>query len=69
MQSGQILPEDPKKNKQSGQTLVEFALLLLVIATISFGFIAVTNRNLAKYWIAYARLIVDDPSQNGIINL
>jgi hypothetical protein len=69
MKSGQILPEDPKKNKQSGQTLVEFALLLLVIATISFGFIAVTNRNLAKYWTAYARLIVDDPSQDGIINL
>lgn len=69
MQSGQILPEDLKKNKQSGQTLVEFALLLLVIATISFGFIAVTNRNLAKYWTAYVRLIVDDPSQDGIINL
>jgi hypothetical protein len=69
MQSGQILPEDAKKNKQSGQTLVEFALLLLVIATISFGFIAITNRNLAKYWVAYARLIVDDPAENANINL
>lgn len=69
MQSGQIIPEDDKKKKQSGQTLVEFALLLLVVATLSFGFIVVTNRNLAKFWTAYVRLIVDDPSQDSIIKL
>lgn len=69
MQSGQIIPEDAKKKKQSGQTLVEFALLLLVVATLSFGFIVVTNRNLAKFWTAYVRLIVDDPSQDSIIKL
>ncbi len=69
MQSGQNVPAQLNKKKQGGQSLVEFALLLLVIVMLSFSFIAVTNRNLAKFWTAYVRLIVDDPSQNDIIKL
>jgi hypothetical protein len=67
MNSGKILPAQRKK--QSGQTLVEFALLLLVISSMSFIFLRASNINLAKYWQAYARLIVDDPSQNAILSL
>lgn len=69
MKSGQNLPKANKLKNQLGQSLVEFALLLLVIASMSFIFLRVANRNLAQYWEAYARLIVDDPSQNGTLNL
>ncbi len=58
-----------KKNKQAGQSLVEFALLLLVVVTLSFGFIRLANNNLGRLWTAYVRLIVDDPSQNGTITI
>lgn len=69
MKPGQNVPALQCKKKQGGQSLVEFALLLLVIVMLSFSFIAVSNRNLAKFWTAYVRLIVDDPSQNDIIKL
>jgi len=69
MKSGQNLPSDKRKRRQAGQSLVEFVLLLLVIASTSFIFMRVANRNLAQYWSAYARLIVDDPSQNGRLNI
>lgn len=66
---GKSLPEEVNEtlHKQDGQSLVEFILLLLVIVTLSFGFIRVANGNLADYWRAYVRLIVDDPSQNASI--
>lgn len=69
MNPGQNLPEEQKKRRQAGQTLVEFALLLLVIASMSFIFLRFTNQNLGRYWQAYARLIVDDPNQNVNLNL
>ena len=69
MNPGQNLPEDRKKRRQAGQSLVEFALLLLVIASMSFLFIRVANSNLGRYWEAYARLIVDDPGQSANLNL
>lgn len=69
MKSGQNLPEDVKRRRQAGQSLVEFALLLLVIASMSFIFLRLANGNLARYWEAYARLIVDDPAQNGNLTL
>ncbi len=62
-------PSETEKHAESGQTLVEFILLLLVITTISFTFMRVTNGNLAKFWMSFARIIVDDPSQNGILTL
>ena len=58
----------PKKN-QAGQSLVEFALLLLVVVTLSFSFIRLANTNLGRLWTAYVRLIVDDPSQNGTLTI
>lgn len=69
MKSGKFLPEQLSKKRQSGQSLVEFALLLLVIASTSFLFLRVVNTNLGRYWTAYARLIVDDPAQNGSLSL
>ncbi len=66
---GKSLPQDSTKTPQNqdGQSLVEFILLLLVIVTLSFGFIRVANGNLSEYWRAYVRLIVDDPTQNASI--
>lgn len=69
MKSGQNIPEPNNLKNQIGQSLVEFALLLLVIASMSFIFLRVANRNLAQYWEVYARLIVDDPAQNGSLSL
>lgn len=68
MESGKIVPIKKKKN-QSGQSLVEFILLLLVIVLLSFSFISISNRNLGRLWEAYVRLIVDDPSQNGALTI
>ena len=67
---GKSLPQDHNESvhNQDGQSLVEFVLLLLVIVTLSFGFIRVANGNLGEYWKAYVRLIVDDPSQNASID-
>lgn len=69
MDAGQMIPTEGKRKKEAGQTLVEFVLLLLVITMVSFGFLRTTNGNLAKFWMGFARVIVDDPSQNGILNL
>jgi len=68
---GKTSPPSKKASvhNQDGQSLVEFILLLLVIVTLSFAFIRVSNGNLAEYWRAYVRLIVDDPNENGKITL
>lgn len=49
--------------EESGQSLVEFVLLLSVIVLLSFGFLKVANTGLAEYWLKAATLILDDPSQ------
>lgn len=46
--------------EQRGQALVEFILLLVAIAGISFLFVNVVNRNLGTYWEYYANLIIND---------
>ena len=69
MDSGKILPDDGKSKKDAGQSLVEFMLLLLVVVTLSFGFIKISNGNLGRIWQTYVRLIVDDPSQNGALTI
>jgi hypothetical protein len=70
MDTGKIVPENAKTRAgDAGQTLVEFALILLVIVLLSFGFIAVSNRNLGRLWEGYVRLIVDDPTQNGALTI
>ncbi len=56
-------------SNQRGQSLVEYALLLLVITTISFAFMSFTNQSLGKYWMYFTRLIVDDPTQNATLTI
>lgn len=56
--------EETKKilNNQSGQALLEFILLLAVIAIVSFGMVGIVNRGISGYWLALVKLIVDDPT-------
>lgn len=49
-----------KRVKQKGQALVEFILLLVVLSTVSFGFVTFMNRNLSRYWEYSVNLIIDD---------
>lgn len=49
-----------KTNKQKGQALVEFILLLVVLSSISFFFVGFMNRNLTKYWEYAANLVIND---------
>ena len=48
---------------QSGQSLIEFVLLLLIIVILSVSFLKIVNNNLANQWLKIATVIVDDPSQ------
>lgn len=53
-----------KKGKdQSGQTLVEFILLLAAIVIISFTFLNVLNTNIKDRWERIANIILDDKNQ------
>lgn len=45
---------------ERGQSIVEFVLLLAVISSISYLFVAVMNKNVARYWEYSANLIVND---------
>lgn len=45
---------------QRGQSILEFVLLLAVIMGLSYGFVAVMNKNLARYWVYSANLIIND---------
>lgn len=59
-----------KKARQRGQAVVEFALLLAVMALITYGFTAFMNRNLAVYWKYSINLIKNDapPPQGEIVD-
>lgn len=53
-----------KKLNQRGQTIVEFVLLLLVLTTVSYGFVAFMNARLAFFWEFAVNLVVyDKPSK------
>lgn len=52
------------KHKESGQTLVEFVLLLLGILIISVSFLKQINGFVANRWEAMANEILDDPTQS-----
>ena len=54
---------------QRGQSLIEFMLLLVAVATISFTFVKVVNNQIASRWASIVKIIVDDPSQNSRLNL
>jgi hypothetical protein len=45
---------------QKGQSIVEFVLLLAAIMAVSYGFVAVMNKNLARYWEYSANLVITD---------
>jgi hypothetical protein len=61
MKHWKVLPFNLKKQLgQKGQTLIEFVLLLTVIAGISFGFVSLMNRNITSYWQYSVNLIIDD---------
>ena len=47
---------------QSGQTLVEFLLLLVSIVLIAFTFMRVMNTELSDQWTKMANLILEDSS-------
>ncbi len=48
---------------QSGQTLIEFVLLLAGIVIISTTFMTQINGYIANRWEAMANVILDDPKQ------
>jgi hypothetical protein len=39
---------------------VEFVLLLAAISGISYGFVSIMNRNIARYWEHSVNLIIND---------
>lgn len=48
---------------QSGQTFVEFVLLLASVVMVAYSFMALTNRSVADKWTAMAQMILDDQNQ------
>ena len=60
-----LLKQDTKKisKDQSGQTFVEFVLLLLSIVIVAFSFMRASNLKIAEYWTAMATIILEDDSQ------
>jgi hypothetical protein len=52
-----------------GQSIVEFVLLLAVISGLSYGFVAIMNKNLAAYWQYSANLIIDDKPGTKTVKL
>lgn len=58
-----------RQSKEKGQSLVEFVLLLVVISGISYGFVSLINRNLSRYWVFYADLIVNDDANKKTVRL
>ncbi|MFZ8999895.1 MAG: hypothetical protein ACO20H_01225 [Bacteriovoracaceae bacterium] len=53
------------KTDQSGQTLLEFVMLLVVVMTLSFVMLKGVNSAVADKWIAYVK-VISWPSPSGI---
>ena len=51
------------RKDQTGQTLIEFILLLAMIAFISFGFMRTVNGIIAERWLDLATRILEDDTQ------
>lgn len=62
MKPWKLLPYHKVKKSlgERGQSIVEFVLLLAVITGLSYGFVAVMNKNVARYWEYSANLILND---------
>jgi hypothetical protein len=58
-----------KKNRQKGQAVVEFVLLLAVMALITFYFVIFMNRNLSRYWEFAANLVINDDPRARTVKL
>jgi hypothetical protein len=58
-----------KSNQQSGQSLVEFMLLLASILIISMSFMKIVNKNVASYWTDMANTLMLDVEGNEKLNL
>lgn len=55
---------------KKGQSIVEFVLLLAAIAGLSYFFVSMMNKNIAKYWEYSVNLIVNDnPNDTKKLNL
>jgi hypothetical protein len=61
--------EDEKLLDDSGQTLVEFVLLLLIVMSISFVYMSVVNRGIADYWQAMGNILLKDVPQKQSLKL
>ena len=48
---------------QSGQSIIEFVLLMSSIVIISFTFMRLMNTNIADKWQELAQVILEDDSQ------
>lgn len=56
-----------KRVPQKGQALVEYILLLSIMAIVSFLFVSVMNQGLTRYWGYAVNLIIDDkPGTNTV---
>lgn len=51
-------------NDEKGQSLVEFILLLSIVAIISIGFLRIVNGKVADYWLAMGEMLVEDENQS-----
>ncbi len=60
-----IFPSEAREAKnQSGQTLIEFILLMLMVVFLSFGYMKIVNGNLAKRWEKLVNIVVNDHGSN-----
>ena len=48
---------------QSGQTLVEFVLLLCVLMLTSLIFLSTVNKGTASIWLTVGKILTEDPTQ------
>tara|TARA_Y100000768_G_scaffold388897_1_gene388472 strand:- start:16797 stop:17039 length:243 start_codon:yes stop_codon:yes gene_type:complete len=49
--------------RQTGQTFIEFILLLASIVIVAFSFMRVANTGIADRWQSMAQVILEDDSQ------
>jgi hypothetical protein len=68
MKLGHFLqPQFLKRTRQRGQAIVEFVLLLAVMAGVTMLFVSFMNRSIVRYWEYSANLIINDkPNQKTI---
>jgi hypothetical protein len=71
MKPWKLLPQNKfiKALGERGQSIVEFVLLLAVITGLSYGFVAIMNKNLVRYWQYAANLIVHDNTTTKTVKI